>query len=324
MTRKRGKGELATPQILVPAIQFLTYKFDDADRCYGQLSSFVCRGELHRIPIDANSLQIFQDLKQSMSVEASHVLSERIAQKTASAIIQGYLGFYISCATSHACDWYKECAEVARANCRHLSRTPEEWALLKAQNMIRGCRHYVQSWLQSVCDNRSYRPAKANNQVLLDPSWRPPLLLLMAPFTSLPSGEKQGWNRGDERMGEVVQSWVADKYEHAILHQVEHLARAEQFNALRIADANTTELASDSTSNRPPLSPSANVLPGRELRRKKTQEKYRVWQTEFRKLKKAFPGHSDVWYSKKIAMRQPEKKPSSETVRKHMKKAGRR
>ena len=149
-------------------------------------------------------------------------------------------------------------------------------------------------------------------------------MLLMAPFTSLPSGEKQGWNRGDERMGEVVQSWVADKYEHAILHQVEHLARAEQFNALRIADANTTELASDSTSNRPPLSPSANVLPGRELRRKKTQEKYRVWQTEFRKLKKAFPGHSDVWYSKKIAMRQPEKKPSSETVRKHMKKAGRR
>jgi len=56
----------------------------------------------------------------------------------------------------------------------------------------------------------------------------------------------------------------------------------------------------------------------REARKLDTQAMYESWQKEYRKLKKARPNMSDVWYSKQIAKMDIAKGKDSETIRKQM------
>jgi hypothetical protein len=57
----------------------------------------------------------------------------------------------------------------------------------------------------------------------------------------------------------------------------------------------------------------------RELRRQETQKMRERWRKEYRKMLKASPERSDVWYSQKIAKLDPSGR-SAETIRKHMKR----
>src|ERR1035437_8591039 len=289
MNRKPGKTEIPTPPKLVPAVIHVTRNFHEADRLYGQLTSFFCRSELHPIPIDdhfAISLQNFRKLKQSIGAEASELLLETIAQKTAPAFIKGYFIFYLSCAIAHARDSYKELINVARANAKSLDEKPSAWVIACMRQMITDSRFYAESWLQCVCDNRTYRPAAVNNDVQLEKSWRPPTLCVMSPFGFLPFKEKIAWDRNSEKVGTLVQTFVADKYEEHVLYHVERLAATEEFKALKIGDLITMPpvgISSVDASNEP-LSPKVHI--GREARRNQTQAMYRAWQGEYRKLKK--------------------------------------
>lgn len=57
-----------------------------------------------------------------------------------------------------------------------------------------------------------------------------------------------------------------------------------------------------------------------EARKLDTQAMYESWQKEYKKLKKARPNMSDVWYSQQIAKMDIAKDKSSGTIRKHLKK----
>ena len=322
MNRKGGNTDIPTPPKLASAVNHVTRTFHEADRLYGQLTSFFCRSELHLLPIDDHftiSLHNFKELRQSTGVEESQLLSETIAQKTAPALIKGYFSFYVSCAAAHACDSYRELMEVARANEGSLNGKASEWAIASMRKMIKNSRFYAESWIQSVCENRTYRPAAHNNDVLLAVSWQPPMACFMAPFGPLPFREALAWERKSERHGSLVLAIVASLYERRVLSHVERLAATEEFNALKKGDLMRTppaEILPLDASKKP----SAIMHVRREARRKQTQAQYRDWQREYRKWKKKHPGMSVVWYATKLATSEAGMAKSAETVRKHLKK----
>jgi hypothetical protein len=265
------------------------------------------------------SLRSFNKLKQSMDSDAWDVLAKTIAPKTAPIFVDDYLGIYISCAVAHARIAYKELLNVARTNRGLLIGEPGAWAMACMRQMIKDSRFYVESWLQCVCDNRTYRPATVMNEVQLQKSWRPPALCFMSPLGPLPYKEEVAWNRLNERAGAIAQTFAADSYEKHVLYHVEQLAATEEFDALKIGDlldarpASTLPVAASRTS-------SEIIHVVREARKKKTLAMHRAWGTEYRKLTKRRPGKSDVWYSEQIASTKVGNGRSAETIRKNMKK----
>lgn len=324
MNRKPERTKVPMPPRLASAVTHITRNFHETERLYGQLTSFFCRNELHPIPLDdhfAMSLSNFKKLKESTGAAATEQLSETIAQKTAPAFIKGYFCFYFWCAIKHAVDSYKELLEVARANQRSLGENPDAWAISCIREVIKDSRFYAESWLQSVCDNRTYRPSASKGEVLMVKAWRPPLLCLMSPFGRLPFKEKVAWERTNEKVGSKVMAFVADTYETNVLSRVEQVARTEEFNALKNADNLKEPLADIASLGRSKQPPSTKLHVGREVRRNKTLAMHRAWQKEYRKLQKRRPGMSDVWYSKKIAESAAGEDRGSETIRKQMKKS---
>ncbi|HCC3245765.1 TPA: hypothetical protein JD771_002482 [Legionella pneumophila subsp. pneumophila] len=57
----------------------------------------------------------------------------------------------------------------------------------------------------------------------------------------------------------------------------------------------------------------------REVRKQKTQETYKAWKKEYRRLKKENPGKSDAWCSRQIAKSDIGKGLSPDTIKKEMK-----
>jgi hypothetical protein len=323
MPDKHGKTKPRTPPSLVPAVTHVTRTFHREDRVYGQLTSFFCRSELHSIPSDdffAMSQRSFNKLRRSMDSEAWDVLLETIEPKTAPTFLRDYFGIYVACAVAHARVAYKDLLDVASANQRSLDAQPSTWAIACTRELIKASRLYAESWLQCVCDNRTYRPATVMNEVQLQKSWRPPALCLMSPFGPLPYKEKAAGKRLDEKAGSILQTFIGDKYEESLLYHVEQLAATEDFNALKTSNSiqMPPEGMSSVGSSKDSVSPRIRV--GHDARKKKTQAMYRAWQSEHRKLKMKYPGMSGVWYAEKIAAGKAGGGKSAETIRKHLKK----
>jgi len=58
----------------------------------------------------------------------------------------------------------------------------------------------------------------------------------------------------------------------------------------------------------------------REVRKQDTQDRYKAWQKEYRRLIKISPNYSDVWYSQQIAKNKTMANGrSADTIKKHMK-----
>ncbi len=321
--RPQPQKAVPTPPALRPAVVYVTRQFHKDDRLYGQLSSFFCRSELHALPLDehyAMSRRNFENLKDSTGAEASELLAEGVAERTPSAIVKAYFNFYVTCAIQHAIRAYRELRVVGKANHNLLKGQPGLWVMSCMRTLIFNSRFYAESWLQSVCDNRTYRPVTNGNEVLLDLSWRAPSFLLMSPFGPRPYEHIAAWRRMKTDIGKTLQTFVADHYENHVLANVEQFAETEEFEAMKRQNGPDMTQRAPTDMRDQQRSPSVKLHPGRAAQKQKTLLMYEGWRTEYRKLKGTKPGHSDVWYSERIASSAVGMSKSAETIRRHLRK----
>ena len=134
-----------------------------------------------------------------------------------------------------------------------------------------------------------------------------------------PSTISIGTVRGQKRSGRLELVADRDQVSLRISGHLLPLTEAVLLNNGEIEIDRAAIIALIDLPSRPASRLKKPSLAPREARKLQTQSKYARWQKEYRRLRRAYPDKSDVWYSRKIAKTEVAEGKSPETIRKNMK-----
>jgi hypothetical protein len=327
------------PADLIPAIKHLRKSFEDAHWGAGRTTEFFCYYLLHDQSFD-DPRKEYQNYLTYMKVRVGKTATQHFIdlakEGTPPAIFKAFLDLYLEVMTVQILLIFKELLEIGLAQERRLGTPCLEWAEYQTQHLIRSQIHLVRMWVRNVCDKQVYEPNEDQEEQIFWRKWQAPMFLTMNPSLHQPYNDTMIWERKDAESSLRLLNHFA---EHYVVHLETKVKRAAGEAALESAkkrkpmekDSQLVSLpqnglpdlasAAPHHSDRAPAEGhQASSSARREVRKLDTQNIHHSWQKEYRKLRKSHPGHSDVWYSQKIAKMDISTGRSAETIRKHMTK----
>ncbi|MEO6815670.1 MAG: hypothetical protein ABI177_03135 [Edaphobacter sp.] len=320
--------EKNVPTDLIPAIKHLRKSFDRLHWGCGQSTQKYCYSLLHDETADdpdKEYLNYLLGVKARIGAAAAERFNHLLEQKTLPASFKAFFDLYLDGMTVQALKIFKDLTEIGRANETRLGMPHLEWAEAQTKHLIRSGTHNIRIWVKDACDKQIYDPNDDSEERIFWRKWQAPMFLVMRPSKHKPYDEVTVWERNEcETSSHLLESFA----EHYVLHLETKLRRVAGEAALALAKrppAMQTNVSTDDSRVRDipslqPTMPRRSPSVRQEARKLDTQSMQEKWQKEYRRLKKSRPGHSDVWYSQRIAGMDIAEGRSAETIRKHMTK----
>jgi hypothetical protein len=323
MNRLPQEIKTALPDELIPAVEALAETLDDSHFKCGKITEVFCYGLLHPGEYLAETedykLALVQ-LKVMAGPAATEACHQRIRMGTPPAYFHALNQLYIAGVSAQAIQVFRELLAIGKAHPDQLGEPYIQWARNLTMDLVKTYENRIKFWVRAVCDPPDFSTDlnwDDPDEIIMGKTWCAPMLLVMRPSRFMPFDATRQWERVDRETSKRWLDSFADMFTTHIQMHVDRLAGekvVELAKQPKPAPEPKAQVAPAQTN--PGQDPPTKVNVSQEYRKRKTHERNKKIQSEFRKLEKRRPGMSTVWYSQQLANSEIAGGLDSETIRK--------
>jgi hypothetical protein len=322
--------EKDVPPDLRPAVAHLRESFDDAHDAFGMATRRFCYARLHDERPEDPTREYFlclMAMKRGLGSLGSQRFAELTNTTVQSSIFKGFFDLYLEGMVPRILAILSDLIAIGRVNEERLGNSALEWAEAQARHLVSSHRRDIKRWVRDACDVQVHSPGDDPEETFFWQSWQAPSLVAMRPSGNRSYEDERAWERNPP---ETSAKWLESFADHYVQHLEGKVKALVGFASLQMAKQSQVRPPTSLQPGSPPANqqesgPHTSTPPNpptntiwREARKLETRAKYRIWQTEYRRLKKKRPDKSDVWYAQQIAKLPIGDGSSAETIRKHM------